>query len=184
MDVPECVIVNNDAAKQEVEGPGAKEEQQTDLQKTIPDRIQNIEMYNENPTPVMEALQSDDLCISDGLQDLARPVKPRRKRAQPVASACGQCQKRKTKCSAQRPVCSYCDKRGLSCSWDVSDGLTRYEDLRQKVRAAELRLNHLCILIEAMRTVDDDTSTMLLARLRLGESVNELVRLISPTLDD
>lgn len=36
-----------------------------------------------------------------------------RKKAEPVKSACVQCQKRKTKCSGQRPVCRFCGDRNL-----------------------------------------------------------------------
>lgn len=35
-------------------------------------------------------------------------------------SACTRCQKRKGKCTGERPVCRYCSDRGLDCSWDVS----------------------------------------------------------------
>lgn len=100
----------------------------------------------------------------------------------PALSACGQCRRRKTKCSAQRPICSSCKARGLICSWDVADGLTRYEDLRLKVQEAEMRLNHLCILVGALRTGSNQTSTMLLAKLRLGVPIEELVRSLPPAL--
>lgn len=100
----------------------------------------------------------------------------------PALSACGQCRRRKTRCSAQRPICSSCIARGLNCSWDVVDGLTRYEDLTLKVQEAEMRLNHLCVLVGALRTGSNQTSTMLLAKLRLGVSIEELVRSLPPAL--
>lgn len=89
----------------------------------------------------------------------------------PAASACWQCRKRKTKCSAQRPVCSFCNARGLECSWDVLDGLTSYEDLQRKVQEAETSLGNLCAFVEALKTADNQTPTMLLAKLRLGDSI-------------
>nr|OQO32514.1 hypothetical protein B0A51_00923 [Rachicladosporium sp. CCFEE 5018] len=127
----------------------------------------------------------------------------KRKKAEPVKSACAQCQKRKTKCSGDRPTCRFCVERGLECSWDIRDGLTRTADLkqklqdangrgdtlkrllsdeanrgaavRQKLEAAEERQEDLTRLMEAMRSSTDEVSTMLLARLRLGEPIKTLI---------
>jgi len=98
-----------------------------------------------------------------------------RKKAEPVKSACVQCQKRKTKCSGQRPVCRFCSDRNLECSWDIGDGLTRTADLKRKLQEATGRSEDLDTLVDAMRHGTDDVSTMLLARLRLGESIEDLV---------
>jgi hypothetical protein len=98
-----------------------------------------------------------------------------RKKAEPVKSACVQCQKRKTKCSGQRPVCRFCSDRNLECSWDIGDGLTRTADLKRKLQEATGRSEDLDTLIHAMRHGTDDVSTMLLARLRLGEPIEDLV---------
>ena len=98
-----------------------------------------------------------------------------RKKAEPVKSACVQCQKRKTKCSGQRPVCRFCSDRNLECSWDIGDGLTRTADLKRKLQEATGRSEDLDTLVDAMRYGTDDVSTMLLARLRLGESIEDLV---------
>ena len=98
-----------------------------------------------------------------------------RKKAEPVKSACVQCQKRKTKCSGQRPVCRFCSDRNLECSWDIGDGLTRTADLKQKLHEANLKSEGLSDLVTAMRTGTDQTSSMLLARLRLGCSMEELL---------
>lgn len=123
-----------------------------------------------------DARRSNDLYASDTPKNGTKPETQRRMRTEVVISACSQCRKRKTKCSAERPVCSYCDRRGLDCSWDVLDGLTRLKDLKRKVQEAEMRLHQLRILVEAMRTGSDQVSTTLLARLRLGASVDELVQ--------
>lgn len=109
---------------------------------------------------------------SDASSD--RPGRPRKK-AEPVKSACVQCQKRKTKCSGQRPVCRFCSDRNLECSWDIGDGLTRTADLKQKLHEANLKSEELGDLVSAMRTGSDQTSSMLLARLRLGCSTEELL---------
>lgn len=100
---------------------------------------------------------------------------PARKKAEPVKSACAQCQKRKTKCSGQRPVCRFCSDRNLECSWDIGDGLTRTADLKRRLEAANLKGDELGELVGAMRLGSDQTSSMLLARLRLGDSMETLL---------
>ena len=114
---------------------------------------------------------------SDGAESDASSDRPgrARKKAEPVKSACVQCQKRKTKCSGQRPVCRFCSDRNLECSWDIGDGLTRTADLKQKLQEANLKSEDLSELVSAMRTGTDQTSSMLLARLRLGCSTEELL---------
>nr|OQO28233.1 hypothetical protein B0A51_05383 [Rachicladosporium sp. CCFEE 5018] len=141
---------------------------------------------------------------SSGTSDADSEIASRmRKKAEPVKSACAQCQKRKTKCSGDRPICRFCHDRGLECSWDIGDGMTRTADLkqklqvatgrgeklkrllsdeatrgaavRQKLEAAEERQEDLSRLMEAMRSSTDQVSTMLLARLRLGEPIEDLI---------
>jgi len=97
-----------------------------------------------------------------------------RKRSEPVKSACGQCQKRKTKCSGQRPICGFCSDRGLECSWEIGDGLTRNADLRQRLTDANLHASDINTLVHDMRTNSDAVATTLLAKLRLGDSIQDL----------
>lgn len=97
-----------------------------------------------------------------------------RKKSEPVKSACGQCQKRKTKCSGQRPVCGFCHERGLECSWEIGDGLTRNADLRQRLAEANEHALDVDILVHDMRTNTDAVATTLLAKLRLGDSIRDL----------
>jgi hypothetical protein len=97
-----------------------------------------------------------------------------RKKSEPVKSACGQCQKRKTKCSGQRPVCGFCNERGLECSWEIGDGLTRNADLRQRLADANDHAIDINMLVHDMRTNTDAVATTLLAKLRLGDSIHDL----------
>jgi hypothetical protein len=53
--------------------------------------------------------------------------------------------------------------------------LTRTADLKQKLHEANMKSEELCDLVNAMRTGTDQTSSMLLARLRLGCSMEELL---------
>lgn len=98
-----------------------------------------------------------------------------RKKADSVQSACIQCQKRKTKCSGKRPVCRFCSDRNLKCSWDIGEGLTKNADLKRKLQEANKRSDDLDILVNAMRSGSDQTSSMLLARLRIGDSLEQLL---------
>lgn len=97
-----------------------------------------------------------------------------RKKSEPVKSACGQCQKRKTKCSGQRPTCGFCSDRGLECSWEIGDGLTRNADLRQRLSEANSHSVDIDTLVHDMRTNTDAVATTLLAKLRLGDSIEDL----------
>jgi hypothetical protein len=98
-----------------------------------------------------------------------------RKKSEPVKSACFQCQKRKTKCSGHRPSCRPCSNRDIGCSWDIDDGLTRTAGLKKQLREAVGRSEDLSALVEAMRRGTDETSSMLLAKLRIGMSLNDLI---------
>jgi chromosome segregation ATPase len=133
-----------------------------------------------------------------------------RKRAEPVKSACVQCQKRKTKCSGDRPICRFCSDRDLTCSWDIRDGMTRTADLKQRLQDATGSCDDLTqqlldeenvsdtlrqqvaaltdqrddheTLVDSMRSGSDQFSTMLLARLRMGASLDDLVGELRPVV--
>lgn len=82
------------------------------------------------------------------------------------------------KCSSDRPICESCNKQGAECTWDTVDGLTKTEDLKRKLAETNEHLDHLETLIRVMRSGTDKASTMLLARLRLGASVESLAQSI------
>jgi hypothetical protein len=102
-----------------------------------------------------------------------------RKKSKPVKSACFQCRKRKTKCTGQRPVCQYCKDCNLDCFWETSEGLTRMEDMRQQLRSVMNNLDNLEAIVGEMRNGTDEEATMVLARLRLGAPIEEVVQAIS-----
>jgi hypothetical protein len=101
-------------------------------------------------------------------------------------SACNQCQKRKTKCSDERPVCRSCSDRDLACSWTTISGLTRTADLKKKVYEAAGRSDDLDTFLDTIRRGTDQVSSMLLAKLRCGMSLRDLlleIRLTSSAID-
>jgi hypothetical protein len=97
------------------------------------------------------------------------------RKSEPVESACVQCQKRKTKCSGHRPSCRSCSVHGIECSYDIDHGLTRTAGLKKQLHEAVGRSEELCALVEAMRGGTDETSSMLLAKLRIGISLDGLL---------
>lgn len=99
-----------------------------------------------------------------------------RKKAKIVGSACTQCQKRKTKCSGHRPVCMSCNEHSLECIWDVTDSATRTADRKRKLVETKAKNEALDQLVEKLRSGTDEQSTMLLAKLRLGSSIDDLLQ--------
>lgn len=63
----------------------------------------------------------------------------------------------------------------MECSYEVADGMTRTEDLKSKVREATERGDRLDQLVGAMRRGTDQESSELLARLRVGATVDDLL---------
>jgi hypothetical protein len=73
----------------------------------------------------------------------------------------------------------------LVCEWDIPGGLTRNEDLRRKLEEAEKFCEEAQVLIRALRSESIETSTMLLAKLRLGVSLADLAESVrTGTVDE
>jgi hypothetical protein len=73
----------------------------------------------------------------------------------------------------------------LVCEWDIPGGLTRNEDLRRKLEEAEKFCEEAQVLIRALRSESIETSTMLLAKLRLGVSLSDLAESVrTGTVDE
>jgi hypothetical protein len=82
-------------------------------------------------------------------------------------------------------VCQFCEERGLTCEWDIPGGLTRNEDLRRKLEEAERFCEEAQVLIKALRSESIETSTMLLAKLRLGVPLSDLAESVrTGTVDE
>ena len=90
-------------------------------------------------------------------------------------SACAGCQRRKQRCTGDRPACQSCVDKGIACFYDVADGKTRSEDLKYKLQEATERGDKLGQLVGAMRHGSCEESSALLARLRRGATLDELL---------
>ncbi|KAG9527445.1 hypothetical protein KCU93_g5092, partial [Aureobasidium melanogenum] len=92
-----------------------------------------------------------------------------------TAVACIDCRKRKRKCNGERPSCSACQTRGLSCTYDVVEGATRTEDLKQKVSSLSLRVRNLELFANKLRYSTDNEASAILAQLRLGDTIDVIL---------
>ncbi|KAH0018949.1 hypothetical protein KCU78_g6970, partial [Aureobasidium melanogenum] len=92
-----------------------------------------------------------------------------------TAVACVDCRKRKRKCNGERPSCSACQTRGLSCMYDVVEGATRTEDLKQKVSSLSLRVRNLELFANKLRYSTDNEASAMLAQLRLGDTIDGIL---------
>lgn len=90
-------------------------------------------------------------------------------------SACSECQRRKQRCTGERPTCKSCVDKEIECFYEVADGKTRNEDLKFKVQEATERGDKLDLLVGAMRNGTSEHSSALLARLRTGASLDDLL---------
>ncbi|KAI8714859.1 Zn(2)-C6 fungal-type domain-containing protein [Fusarium sp. LHS14.1] len=92
-----------------------------------------------------------------------------------VSQACKLCRKVKAKCSGTRPRCHRCERVNAECEYNTTNvGETRTE-------ANKRRLNELSLheeLVQILRTREESTVGSVIQRLRAGQDVGALVRLV------
>lgn len=93
-----------------------------------------------------------------------------------VRSACTRCQHRKAKCTGTRPACAYCVERQLECTYDVAEGETRTNDLKRKLKDAEIKAQAFGRILAVMREGNIYQATEVLARLRMGETPRDVLQ--------
>ncbi|THW71935.1 hypothetical protein D6D19_06952 [Aureobasidium pullulans] len=131
-------------------------------------------LYNHRPMPQDRDKQRGKAIVVDGEtpgHSGSQSSAPRKL----TAVACVDCRKRKRKCNGERPSCSACQTRGLSCMYDVVEGATRTEDLKQKVVTLSSRVRNLELFINKLRYSTDNEASAILAQLRLGDTVDEIL---------
>ncbi|KAF9697840.1 hypothetical protein EKO04_004296 [Ascochyta lentis] len=98
-----------------------------------------------------------------------------RKRRQAVAVACVQCRSGKAKCDGIRPRCTRCKDNDFACQYDVAEGVSRAERMKLLKRdSMSSRVEQMERVINALRSGSDIQASTLLARLRLGERVDDV----------
>ncbi|KAI5361951.1 Putative zn(2)-C6 fungal-type DNA-binding domain-containing protein [Septoria linicola] len=101
-----------------------------------------------------------------------------RKRSQ-VRNACMHCRNDKVKCSGTHPTCTRCSSRDLACDWDVpEEGITKTQHLQNRLAEAAERLDRLDAVVDILRYGTDSEASEALARLRFGESLEEVLDLM------
>ncbi|KAK1912023.1 hypothetical protein P3342_012506 [Pyrenophora teres f. teres] len=111
-----------------------------------------------------------------------RPPPDRRKRRQAVAVACVQCRNGKAKCDGTRPRCNRCNDNDLTCQYDVAEGVSRAERMKiMKRDSITGELDDLKRIITSLRSGTDDHAAAVLARLRLGESPEDVAKSLPMT---
>jgi hypothetical protein len=112
--------------------------------------------------------------FAQGARDSRKATKSKEARVQ-VRSACTRCQHRKARCSGTRPACAYCIGRNLDCNYSVAEGATRTDDLKRRLRESLDKAYASGLVLEGMRKGTDDEAPAVLARLRMGESLREII---------
>lgn len=93
-----------------------------------------------------------------------------------VRSACTRCQHRKAKCTGTRPACAYCVERQLECTYNVAEGETRTNDLKRRLKDAEIKVQAFGRILAVMREGNIYQATEVLARLRMGETPRDVLQ--------
>ncbi|KAH6629089.1 hypothetical protein C7974DRAFT_180923 [Boeremia exigua] len=105
-----------------------------------------------------------------------------KKRRQTVAVACVQCRSGKAKCDGIRPRCTRCTDGDLICQYDVAEGVSRAERMKLlKREGMSSRFEEVERVMSVLRSGSDIEASTLLARLRLGERVDNIARSLPPT---
>ncbi|KAG9547737.1 hypothetical protein KCU77_g3038, partial [Aureobasidium melanogenum] len=95
--------------------------------------------------------------------DASSSTRPKR---QLVKAACQSCQKRKVKCSGERPMCMLCQQRGQSCVYDSEAGISRVEAVRRRNKELGERNSDYELVFNALHSTPEPEAFDHLRRLR------------------
>ncbi|KAL7948832.1 hypothetical protein V8C42DRAFT_230442 [Trichoderma barbatum] len=101
---------------------------------------------------------------------------PRPQKKQQATAACDACRKRKSKCSADRPVCSLCTKYGTECIYPGSVAETRSQSMKRKVADLEIENSSHRALYDFLRTRDLRDIDAVVQRIRAGDDVSSVLQ--------
>lgn len=85
-------------------------------------------------------------------------------------------------CSGDRPACIKCLSKQESCEYDIEEGSTRLHDLRARLSDACEELALLKNFVASLKFSSDADAALLLARLRLGDSIVQVASSRLPRL--
>ena len=80
-------------------------------------------------------------------------------------------------CDGKQPACGRCFKNNMECQYDVSGGqsVTKMQSLRKELDTQRRRLDDLEAVVQTMQYSSDSHAAYVLAQLRLGESIEDIV---------
>ncbi|KAK4570269.1 hypothetical protein LTR86_002349 [Recurvomyces mirabilis] len=103
------------------------------------------------------------------------PARKKPRRTALTRNACTKCRLAKAKCSGKHPSCARCEASNVSCVYDVSDeGVTRTQNLQQKLEVKTRDYDRVMSVLQRLQSGTDNEAAGLLARLRFGESVEQV----------
>ncbi|KAI5272736.1 hypothetical protein E4T47_04060 [Aureobasidium subglaciale] len=105
--------------------------------------------------------------------DASSSTRPKR---QLVKAACQSCQKRKVKCSGERPMCMLCQQRGQTCLYDSEAGISRVEAVRRRNKELGERNSDYELVYSALQTTTESEALDHLRRLRECPNVETYAR--------
>ncbi|KAH8653825.1 putative C6 transcription factor [Xylariales sp. PMI_506] len=109
------------------------------------------------------------------------PQRPDRHRIQSraVSVACTTCRQRKVKCTGERPTCAKCRQQQITCTYDTdSQNETRNSALKRRFAELNNKSNASDEIISLLRNRSQQDVTVILQRLRAGEEVAAIVKLV------
>ncbi|KAK4641185.1 hypothetical protein QC761_610110 [Podospora bellae-mahoneyi] len=94
-------------------------------------------------------------------------------------SPCINCRERRRKCDGKRPTCTECLRRDAVCVYDRPEGATRVDQLKAENNALTSQVSRLERVVDGLRLSTDQDAALLLARLRLGDTVDQLAHAVA-----
>ncbi|KAF4124710.1 Fungal specific transcription factor domain [Geosmithia morbida] len=82
-----------------------------------------------------------------------------------VRVACGNCRRRRIKCSGSRPSCRQCTNAGEECGYDANEGETVSIAIRRRLDEAEKENDHLRRMVGMLAACDPEVAREVLAHV-------------------
>lgn len=83
-----------------------------------------------------------------------------------IKSACGSCQRRKSKCDGQRPSCTRCLYLQSDCTYSAEQGESRWSALKRRCRSLEIERDAMDEVMKRIRNCSELEALTLFKRIR------------------
>lgn len=126
------------------------------------------------PATPSSGASSDSSGAAGGSSSGVLPLRRRRH----APAACASCRRRKIKCSADRPKCRQCLRLAVDCAYDTVGSETLGEARQRRLGELQSRSSHYEDLFNILKTRPDQDVAAILARIRQGARVDDVVRFV------